>query len=77
MVDLLMGMVLFLLLVALVVACALSYRKHTRRAKARSRAALNRLLAEADEIAQAHAHEDATSEVPSPPDPQSGGEPTA
>jgi hypothetical protein len=35
-----------------VVAAAVSYRRHQRRAQARSRAALNRLLAEADEIEQ-------------------------
>lgn len=41
-------------LIAMVVAVAAwaSYRRHQRRAEARSRAALNRLLAEADEIEQ-------------------------
>jgi hypothetical protein len=46
-----------LAILALVVVCAgvaayLSYRKHSHMARARSRAALNRLLAEADEIEQ-------------------------
>jgi hypothetical protein len=51
--DLLIGFLLLLLLVAVVTSAAVSYRRHARRAQARSRAALNRLLAEADEIAQA------------------------
>ncbi len=52
MAELLVGMLLLLLLLGVVVAAALSYRRHSRRAKVRSRAALNRLLAEADELAQ-------------------------
>jgi hypothetical protein len=43
---------LALVAVVVVVAAAVSYRRHQRRAQARSRAALNRLLAEADEIEQ-------------------------
>ena len=52
MAELLVGMLLLLLLLGVVVGAALSYRRHSLRAKARSRAALNRLLAEADELAQ-------------------------
>ncbi len=59
MAELLVGMLLLLLLVGVVVAAALSYRRHSRRAKVRSRAALNRLLAEADELAH-----------PAPPSPE-------
>lgn len=39
------------------VAAYASYRRHTRAAQARSRAALNRLLAEADELQQCRAAE--------------------
>lgn len=47
-----------LLVLALFAVLAWSrYRQHQRRAKARSRAALNRLLAEADEIAQQSSRE--------------------
>jgi uncharacterized membrane protein affecting hemolysin expression len=52
MAELMVGSLLLLLLVAIVVASTLSYRRHARRAQARSRAALNRLLAEADELTQ-------------------------
>lgn len=52
MAELLVAMLLLLLLLGVAVAAALSYRRHSLRAKARSRAALNRLLAEADELAQ-------------------------
>jgi cytochrome c-type biogenesis protein CcmH/NrfF len=44
---------LALLLVVVLLAAFTSYRRRQRTAQARSRAALNRLLAEADEIAQA------------------------
>ena len=47
-----MWVTLVLVLVVVVGAAYVSYRRHRRRAQARSRAALNRLLAEADEIAQ-------------------------
>jgi cbb3-type cytochrome oxidase subunit 3 len=40
------------------------YRQHRRRAEARSRAALNRLLAEADEIEQQARRERATEDPP-------------
>jgi type II secretory pathway pseudopilin PulG len=56
MAELVVAMLLLLLLVGIGVAAALSYRRHSRRAKARSRAALNRLLAEADELAQSAQH---------------------
>jgi hypothetical protein len=47
-VSLVLGMVLVL------GAAYVSYRRRQRRAQARSRAALNRLLADADEIARSH-----------------------
>ena len=47
-----MWVTLALVLGVVAVAAFASYRKHQRRARARSLAALNRLLAEADEIAQ-------------------------
>ena len=55
---------LLLFLVVGVVAYA-SYRRRQRRARARSLAALNRLLAEADEITQA-AERDRDPEPPAP-----------
>jgi uncharacterized membrane protein len=56
--DLVAGLSLGLLLIVVVVTAWASYRRHARRAQARSRAALNRLLAEADEIAQRSAPAD-------------------
>ena len=53
MAEVLLWVTLALLLVVVAVAAYASYRRRQRRAQARSRAALNRLLAEADEIAQA------------------------
>lgn len=54
-----MNVVAVLLVVAVVVVTGLlayaSHRRHARAAQARSRAALNRLLAEADELAQRQA----------------------
>jgi hypothetical protein len=38
--------------ISAIAGAVLSYRRHSRAAQARSRAALNRLLAEADEIEQ-------------------------
>ena len=52
MAETLVWVTLALVAVVVVVAAVASYRKHQRRAQARSRAALNRLLAEADEIEQ-------------------------
>jgi len=52
MAEVLLWVSLALLLVVVILAAYASYRRHQRRAQARSRAALNRLLAEADEIAQ-------------------------
>jgi cbb3-type cytochrome oxidase subunit 3 len=53
MAEVLVWVTLGLVVLAVAVAAFASYRRHRRRAQARSRAALNRLLAEADEIAQA------------------------
>jgi len=53
MAEVLLWVSLALLLVVVAVAAYASYRRRRRTAQARSRAALNRLLAEADEIAQA------------------------
>ena len=47
-----MWVTLALVIVVAALAAFASYRKHQRKARARSLAALNRLLAEADEIAQ-------------------------
>lgn len=52
MAEVLLSVTLGLLAVIVVVAGVGSYRRHQRRARAQSRAALNRLLAEADEIEQ-------------------------
>jgi cbb3-type cytochrome oxidase subunit 3 len=53
MAEILLWSTLVLVLVVVAIAAYASYRRHQRNAQARSRAALNRLLAEADEIAQA------------------------
>jgi cytochrome c-type biogenesis protein CcmH/NrfF len=53
MAEVLLWVSLALLLVVVLVAAYASYRRRQRKARARSLAALNRLLAEADEIAQA------------------------
>ena len=53
MAEVLLWVTLALVLVVVALLAFASYRRHTRKAQARSRAALNRLLAEADEIAQA------------------------
>lgn len=50
--EVLIWVTLGLLVVVVAVAAWSSYRRHQRRAQARSRAALNRLLAEADAIEQ-------------------------
>lgn len=52
------GLVVFIALMvgltaAVVVGAVASYRRHSRTARTRSRQALNQLLAEADELAQA------------------------
>lgn len=52
MAEVLVWVSLVLVLVTVVGAAYVSHRRHRRRAQARSLAALNRLLAEADEIAQ-------------------------
>ena len=52
MAEVLLWVSLGLLLVVVLLAAYTSYRRRQRSAQARSRAALNRLLAEADEIAQ-------------------------
>lgn len=52
MAEVLLWVTLGLLAAVVVVAAWASYRRHQRRAEARSRAALNRLLAEADAIEQ-------------------------
>lgn len=52
MAEVLLWMSLALLLVVVAVAAYASHRRRQRTAQARSRAALNRLLAEADQIAQ-------------------------
>jgi len=52
MAEVLIWVTLALLAVIVGVAAWSSYRRHQRRAEARSRAALNRLLAEADAIEQ-------------------------
>lgn len=53
MAEVLLWVLLALMLVVVTLAAYASHRRHQRKAQARSRAALNRLLAEADEIAQA------------------------
>jgi len=65
MAEVLLWVSLALLLVVVVVAAYATYRKRHRRAQARSLAALNRLLAEADEIAEAARRE----RDPEPPAP--------
>ena len=52
MAEVLLWVTVVLMFVVVVVAAYASYHRRQRRAQARSRAALNRLLAEADEIAQ-------------------------
>ena len=52
MAEVLIWVTVGLLAVVVIVAAWSSYRRHQRRAEARSRAALNRLLAEADAIEQ-------------------------
>jgi Tfp pilus assembly protein PilV len=52
MAEVLLWVSLVLLAVLVLSAAYLSYRRRRRKAQVRSRAALNRLLAEADEIAQ-------------------------
>jgi len=52
MAEVLLWVTLALVALAVIVAAWSSYRRHQRRAEARSRAALNRLLAEADAIEQ-------------------------
>ncbi len=54
MAEMLVWMSLALGMLLVVGAAYASYRRRKRRAQARSRAALNRLLAEADEIARSH-----------------------
>lgn len=54
MASVLLWLSLAVILLAVPVAAYASYRRHSRHARARSRAALNQLLAEADEIEQAH-----------------------
>ena len=58
--------ILIVLLLFAVVAWS-RYRRHQRRAQARSRAALNRLLAEADEIAQQARRDQAPGDADTPP----------
>ena len=58
MAELLLWMTLALVGVVVVVAAWASHRRRARRAQARSRAALNTLLAEADAIAQQHRRDD-------------------
>jgi cytochrome c-type biogenesis protein CcmH/NrfF len=65
MAEVLLWVSLVVLVVVVVVAAYASYRTRQRRAQARSLAALNRLLAEADEIAQA-AQRDRDQEPPAP-----------
>jgi type II secretory pathway pseudopilin PulG len=55
----LIGLVLLLGLAALVLTSYRSYRRKARISQSRSRAALNQLLAEADELQQRHQHGDA------------------
>jgi cytochrome c-type biogenesis protein CcmH/NrfF len=52
MAEVLLWVSLALVLVVVALMAYASHRRHRRRAQARSRAALNRLLAEADEISQ-------------------------
>lgn len=65
MAEVLLWVSLVLVLVVVTVAAYVSYRRHQRKAQARSRSALNRLLAEADEIAQA-AERERNQEPPAP-----------
>jgi|WetSurMetagenome_2_1015567.scaffolds.fasta_scaffold563599_2 hypothetical protein len=53
MADVLLWVTLVLVLVIVALMAWSSHRRHKRRAEARSRAALNQLLYEADQIAQA------------------------
>lgn len=65
MAEVLLWVSLVLLVVVVAAGAYASYRTRQRRAQARSRAALNQLLAEADEIAEA-ARRDREAEPPTP-----------